>query len=107
MNKFMRLKRWQEFKRLASDFRPDSIVYRIEQSGLSPTRELTCLRLIMSTQNAYCVFIDFPKGQALRETGIPLRKDKIGNHFIEENDVRSFLKNQLGEHLNIYSYWTI
>jgi hypothetical protein len=107
MNKFSRLRCWQEFKRLALKFKPDSVVYRIEQNGFSPQKELTCLRLIMPTQDIYYVFLDFPKGQTLRETEIPLRKDRQGNNFIEEKDVEDFLKNQLGEHLNVYSYWTI
>jgi len=104
----VRIKSWEEFKRVAVELKPDSIVYNIEQNGLSSTKELTSLRLIMPCIKAYYVFLDFPKGEELRETHIPLRKDKKGNRYIEEKDVKDFLKSQLKrEDLTICSYWTI
>jgi len=104
----VRIKSWEEFKRLAAELKPDSIVYNIEQSGLSPARELTCLRLIMPCTKAYYVFLDFPGVDELRETRIPFRLDKKGNRYIEDKDVKDFLKNQLNrEDLTICSCWTI
>ena len=50
MDKVVRINSWQEFKRLAINLKPESVVYNIEQNGLSPERELTCLRLIMETK---------------------------------------------------------
>jgi hypothetical protein len=47
MDRVIRVRSWQEFKHLAIDLKPESMVYNIEQNGLSPERELTCLRLIM------------------------------------------------------------
>jgi len=41
----VRVRSWDEFKRLVESFRPEAIVYNIEQNGLSPKRELTNLRL--------------------------------------------------------------
>jgi hypothetical protein len=58
IDRVIRVKNWQEFKRLAINLKPDSVVYSIEQNGLSPERELTCLRLIMPTQEVYYVFLD-------------------------------------------------
>jgi hypothetical protein len=53
-------------------------------------------------------FLDFAKGERLRETRIPLSKYKQGNYFIEEENVKNFLKKQLGnENLTICAYWTI
>ncbi|NWG11303.1 hypothetical protein HXY33_06115 [Candidatus Bathyarchaeota archaeon] len=105
---FVKIRSWEEFKRLAVELKPDSIVYNIEQSGLSPTKELTSLRLIMPCVKAYYVFLDFPRREELRETHIPLRKDKKGNRYIEETDLKDFLKNQLNrEDITICSYWTI
>jgi len=93
---------------MAIELKPDSIVYNIEQSGLSPTKELTSLRLIMPCTNAYYVFLDFARGAELRETHISLRRDKKGNRYIDERDVKTFLKNQLKrEDITICSYWTI
>jgi hypothetical protein len=104
----VKVKSWEEFKRLAMELKPDSIVYNIEQSGLSSARELVCLRLIMPAKENYYIFIDFPKDEKLRETSIPFHRDKRGSRYIEEADVINFLKTQLGrENLTICSYWTI
>ncbi|MCW4047680.1 MAG: hypothetical protein NWE99_09010 [Candidatus Bathyarchaeota archaeon] len=104
----IRVKSWEEFKRLVNEQKPSSVVYVIEQSGLSPNRELTSLRLMFPSSKAYYVFLDFAKGETLRETRIPLSKDKQGNYFIEEENVKNFLKKQLGnENLTICAYWTI
>lgn len=103
----MRVKSWEEFKRLVDEQKPNSVVYVIEQSGFSSTKELTTLRLMLPSAKAYYIFLDFPKGETLRETHIPLHKDKKGSRLIEEEDVKSFLRNQLGENLTICAYWTI
>ena len=63
--------KWEEFKRLETELRPESIVYNIEQTGISKSREFTSLRLIIPSKKYY-VYVDFPKGDALRETGIPI-----------------------------------
>jgi len=108
MDKVTRIRSWQDFKRLAIRLKPESVVYNIEQNGLSPQRDLTCLRLIMSTKDAYYIFLDFPKEEALRETCIPIRRDRNGRKFLTDNDVKSFLKTQFGrKDLTICSYWTI
>lgn len=104
----VKVKSWEEFKRLAHELKPNSVVYNIEQSGLSPTRELTSLRLIIPDQETYYVFLDFCKGERLRETGIQICKDKKGNRYIKDEDVIKFLKTWLKiENLTICSYWTI
>ncbi len=108
MDKVVRVKSWREFKSLAINLKPKSMVYNIEQNGLSPERELTSLRLIMPTQQVYYIFLDFPKEDKLRETGIRIRKDVNGNRCIEDKDVIDFLKIQLErEDLPVFSYWTI
>ncbi|MGB9854066.1 MAG: hypothetical protein ACPLRY_04580 [Candidatus Bathyarchaeales archaeon] len=104
----VKIRSWAEFKRLAESFKPNAIVYNIEQNGLSPNRELTNLRLILPSGPAYYVFIDFPKGEALKETGIPIRRDTKGNRYLEEEDVIKFLKDQFKRNdLTLCSYWTI
>jgi len=53
------------------------------------------------------ILLDFSDGKRLRQTGIPIRVDKLGNHLIEDDDVKDFLRNQLKRpYLAIYSYWT-
>jgi hypothetical protein len=55
----------------------------------------------------YYIFLDFPKGEILRETGIPLRKDKKGNLNLDEDEVKEILKKQFEkEKLNVFSFWT-
>lgn len=105
--KVVKVKSWEDFKRLMNTLNPNSVVYNIEQNGLSPTRELTNLRLIIPSKEAYYVFLDFSRGDRLKETGISLRRDKKGKSYIDEKDVIQFLKTQLGENLTICSYWTI
>jgi hypothetical protein len=108
MDKIVRIRNWPEFKRLAINLKPESVVYNMEQNGLSAERELTCLRLIMPTQGAYYIFLDFPREDRLRETGIPIRKDRKGNRCIEDKEVIDFLRTQLvRKDLTICSYWTI
>jgi hypothetical protein len=103
----IRVKNWEEFKQLAITNHPKSIVYVIEQSGLSQKKELTTLRLMLPTTNGLYILLDFSNGKELRQTGIPIRIDKLGNHLIEDDDVKEFLKNQLKrEDLTICSYWT-
>ncbi|MDH7478028.1 MAG: hypothetical protein QHH17_06585, partial [Candidatus Bathyarchaeota archaeon] len=84
----VKIRSWKEFKRLAEELKVNSIVYNIEQDGLSPNRELTNLRLILPSGKAYYVLIDFAKGETLKETGIPLGKDAKGNRYIREEDVK-------------------
>ena len=108
MDKVTRIRSWEDFKSLAIRLKPESVVYNIEQNGLSPQRELTCLRLIMPTQEAYYIFLDFPREGALRETGIPIRKDKKERRYIDDKEVIAFLKIQLErKDLTVCSYWTI
>jgi len=88
---------------LVLELKPDSIVYNIEQTGISKDREFTSLRIIIPSKNYY-VYVDFPKGDTLRETRIPIQKDKTGTRCIEDQDIRAFLKEQFGS-LPVYSYW--
>lgn len=98
---------WEDFKQLVIKTKPDSVVYIIEQNGLSECKETTVLRLILPVPQAYYIYLDFPKGDALRETAVPIRGDKLGNRTLEDQDVRDFLKGAFGRSdLKIYSFWT-
>lgn len=106
MSEVVRLKSWSEFKRLAAELKPASVVYSIDQNAMSQTKEPTCLRLILPAPNAYYVYVDFPRGNALRETAIPIRENKYGR-FLEDQDIIDFLKKELGRaDLAVFSYWT-
>lgn len=103
----VRVRSWEEFKRLVSEKNPGSIVFILEQNGFSPHKELTTLKLIMLHDKRYYIFLDFPKGEALRETGIPLHKDKSGIPNLDEDEVKVFLEKEFKkENLKVYSFWT-
>jgi hypothetical protein len=102
--RLVRVSKWEEFKRLVNELKPETIVYNIEQTGISKTREFTSLRLIIPATNYY-VYIDFPKGDALRETQVPIHKDATGTRCIEDDDIKAFLRKEFGEKLSVYSYW--
>ena len=103
--RLIRVKSWIEFKRLVVELKPDSLVYIIEQNGLTPKREMTVLRLILPAKNGYYIYLDFPKEKALRETAIPIHDDK-GNRHLEDDDIKHFLKKEFGEKMPVFSYWT-
>jgi hypothetical protein len=103
--RLIRVKSWEEFKRLVGKLKPSSLVYIIEQNGLTQKREMTVLRLILPAPNGYYVYLDFPKGNALRETAVPIHDDK-GNRHLEDDDIKEFLKKEFGEKMPVFSYWT-
>ncbi len=103
----VRLRSWEEFKRLVTEKKPSSIVFVLEQNGFSPQKELTTLKLIMLHDQRYYIFLDFPRGETLKETGIPLRRDKNGVLYLDEDEVKSILKKQFEkEKVEVYSFWT-
>ena len=105
MAKTLRVTTWQEFKELALEKKPKSVIYVIAQS--IPARNHTGLKLILPVEGAQYIFTDSAKGDKLRRTGIPVRTDKKGNRFLTDEDVKSFLRTELQiKDLKIFSYWT-
>jgi len=103
----VRIRSWEEFRNLVKEKKPQSIVFILEQNGFSPNKELTTLRLIMLHDQQYYIFLDFPKGEALRETKIPLHKDKNGIPNLNEDEAKDFLKEQFKkEKTDVFSFWT-
>jgi hypothetical protein len=106
LGKNVRVKTWPEFKRLAIEHKPESIIYVIAQS--IPAKDLTSLKVILPVQQTQYIFVDSAKGDRLRRTGIPIRVDERQNRFLEDQDIKAFLKTQFDrEDLKIYSYWTV
>jgi hypothetical protein len=104
----VRIRDWEEYKRLVREKKPPSITFVLEQNGLSPNKELSTLRIIMLHEKRYYMFFDFPKGSALRATGIPLHEDKKGILNLDEDEVKTFLKRQFEkEKIEVFSFWTI
>jgi hypothetical protein len=103
----VRIRDWEEYTRLVSEKKPRSITFILEQNGLSPNRELSTLRIIMLHDKRYFMFFDFPKNGVLRETGIPLHKDKKGILNLDEDEVKAILKKQFEkDNVEVFSFWT-
>jgi hypothetical protein len=103
----VRLRSWEEFKRLVSEKKPGSVVFILEQNGFSPNKELTTLRIIMLHDRRYYIFLDFPKGEALRESKIPLHGDKKGIFNLDEDEVKAILKKEFEkDKIEVFSFWT-
>jgi len=99
------IRKWEEFKNAVSEKKPASIVFILEQNGFSKNRELSTLKIIMLNDKRYYIFHDFPKDDNLRETKIPLHKDKNGIPNLDETEVKAYLKGQF-PNLEVYSFWT-
>jgi len=99
------IRNWQKFKDVINEKNPASIVFILEQNGFSKNKELSTLKLIMLHDKRYYIFYDFPKGDNLRETNIPLHKDKNGISNLDEQEVKDYLKAQF-PNLEVYSFWT-
>ncbi len=93
---------WEEFKHTINEKKPKSIVFILEQNGFSKNKELSNLKIIMLHDKRYYIFYDFPKDETLRETKIPLHKDKNGALNLDENEVKAYLKCQF-ENLEIFT----
>jgi hypothetical protein len=108
LSDLVRVRKWTEFKRLVNELKPDSIVYSIDQNAMSKAKELTALRFILLARGGYYVYLDFPRGEenVMRETGIPIREDANGVRFLTDEDVIRFIKQELGETLKVFSFWT-
>ena len=103
----VRIRDWEVYKRLVSEKKPQSITFILEQNGLSPNRELSTLRIIMLHDRRYFMFFDFPKDGILKETGIPLHKDKKGILNLDEDEVKAILKKQFEKDgVEVFSFWT-
>jgi hypothetical protein len=103
----VRIRDWEEFKRLVSEKKPQSVTFILEQNGLSPNRELSSLRIIMLHDRRYYMFFDFPKDGGLKETGIPLHADKKGILNLDEDEVKAILRKQFEkDNVQVFSFWT-
>jgi len=103
----VRIRSWDKFKQLVREKKPPSIVFILEQNGFSPNKELSILKIILLHDRRYYIFLDFPKGEKLKETKIPLHKDKNGILHLDEDEVKKIIENQFQkENIKAYSFWT-
>jgi hypothetical protein len=103
----VRTRDWAAYKQLVREKKPHSITFVLEQNHLSPQKELSSLRIIMLYDKRYYMFFDFSKGDKLKETGIPLHKDKNGIFNLDEDEVRAILRKEFEkDNIEVFSFWT-
>ncbi len=103
----LRIRDWEEYKRLVREKKPKSLTFILEQNGLSPNRELSTLRIIMLHDKRYYMFFDFPQNEKLKQTGIPLHKDRNGILNLDEDEVKTILTKEFEkDNIEIFSFWT-
>jgi len=103
----VRIRDWEEYKRTVREKKAQSITFVLEQNGLSPNKELSTLRIIMLHNKRYYMFFDFPKGETLKQTGIPLHKDKKGIPNLDEEEVKAMLEKEFEkDNIMVFSFWT-
>lgn len=90
MGKNVRVKTWEEFKRLAIEKNPKK--HRLHYCPRHSSENLTSLKLILYVEDVQYIFTDSAKDNKLRKTEIPIHADKKGNLFIEDADVKNLLR---------------
>ena len=101
----VRVKSWEEFKKTAVEKNAKTVVYIIAQS--IPNNNYTGLKLILPVGHAQYIFTDSASGDYMRRTKIPVRTDRNGNRQLTDEDIKQFLRTNLGiNNLQIFSYWT-
>jgi hypothetical protein len=101
----LRVKSWEEFKKLAHTKNPTCVVYVIAQS--IPAANHTGLKLILPFSGGQYIFTDTAKGTTMRRTKIPVHTNSKGHHFLTDEDVIRFLKSEINiPNLKVFSYWT-
>jgi hypothetical protein len=101
----VRTRDWEAYKRLVREKKPSSITFVLEQNALSPHKELSSLRIIMLHDKRYYMFFDFPKGNRLKETCIPLHEDKNGILNLDEDEVKTILKKEFEkDNIEVFSF---
>jgi len=92
--KLVHLRSWEEFKRIAEALHPSSVSYSIQRSPLS--KPPVGLRIIFVDEKVQYVFLDFARGDRLWRTKIPVRSTQSGGASVSEEEIRRFIKNELG-----------
>jgi len=76
------------------ELRPDEIYFA---QGLAPlARPPVELRLTFTAGGIQYIFVDTPEESILRRTKIPVGVDKYKNPTIEENEIKKFIRTELG-----------
>ena len=101
-----RIRSWEEFRKLALEFKPEVIFYVIDSHPLrKPPWGLKFI--FYNGFNGY-VFVDYADGATLYKTKIPFQgKDKSEVPLLVE-DIENFIHSQIGKRKvsPIHSFWS-
>jgi hypothetical protein len=93
MAKVVHVKTWAEFKHLATIYQPATIAYTLQRAPLSNPQ--IGLRLVFASKYVQYVFLDVAEGKCLRRTKIPVAINSSGEFYLEEEEIKDFLKTEL------------
>ena len=93
MGKIIRIKTWDEFKKLAISLRPKSIVYNLHRAPLH--KPPICLRLTFGSEQNQYIFLDFAVGGTLRQTKISVVNSEKGEEYVRDEDIKRFINSEL------------
>lgn len=97
-----RILTWDRFKILLKELRPKEIYYA---QGFAPlARPPVELRLIFTDKRAQYVFIDTAEDGALRRTKLRVSKDKHGNFFLKDDDIKNLIDSEVEDDIKIRSF---
>jgi hypothetical protein len=91
--KIIRIKSWDDFKKRAFALYPKSVIYFIQRAPLS--KPSIGLRLMFTSENSQYVFLDYAKGEALKQTKIPVSINKQGEAYLKDEDIKHFITTEL------------
>jgi len=101
-SRIVHVKEYEKFRKLAVELAPKSMLYTMQKAPLSAPR--IALRLIFVSEDKQYIFLDFPAGKSLRQTRIPIKFNKHGEAYIDDEDVANSIREQLGrKDLEIHS----
>lgn len=93
LGRILCIKTWDEFKKLAIALHPNSVTYFLQRAPLS--KPPVGLRLVFTSENLLYVFLDSAKGDAFRQTKIPIKRREKQSYVIHE-DIKGFITKELG-----------
>jgi len=93
MAKVVHVKTWDEFKHLVTIHQPNTIAYTLQRAPLS--NPPIGLRLVFASKDVQYVFLDVAEGKCLKRTRIPVAINSIGEFYLEEEDIKNFLRTEL------------
>lgn len=101
----VKVESWEAFRHLIDEHNPERIIYNIEKGDAEG--ESAILSFTIPLGSTRYVFTDNAAGDRLRETGIPLHQDRLGNACIRDGDVVRFVRSKISRRgAKFVSSWT-